>query len=73
MKQVLFGAAMLCAMAANAQEKSDYVSYNRLIDIKGSDYVVASAANANPVENAVKIPHPTPNPGINMGNAISVL
>jgi len=35
--------------------------------------VVERAANANPVENAEKIPQPTPNPGMNIGNAICVL
>jgi len=38
-----------------------------------SGIVEAIAAKANPVDQAEKIPHATPNPGINIGSAMVVL
>jgi len=38
-----------------------------------SGTVEAIAAKANPVDQAEKIPHTTPNPGINIGSAMIVL
>jgi len=38
-----------------------------------SGVIEAIEAKANPVDQAEKIPHPTPNPGINIGSAIVVL
>ncbi len=38
-----------------------------------SGIVEAIAAKANPVDQAEKIPHTTPNPGINIGSAMVVL
>ncbi len=38
-----------------------------------SGTVEAIAAKANPVDQAEKIPHATPNPGMNIGSAMVVL
>lgn len=43
------------------------------IFVKSGSIVVDSAEKAKPVEYAEKIPHATPNPGMNMGNASWVL
>ena len=54
------------SISPNGDKKS--IESGGISPISGT--VVAIAAKANPVDQAEKIPQATPNPGINIGNAI---
>ena len=45
MKLSLLLALLLSSLLATAQDKTNYIHYNKLIDLKGTDYVIATVSN----------------------------
>ena len=45
MRTLLFALLVFCNFSVNAQEKKGHVSYNKLVEVSGTDYVIASFDN----------------------------
>lgn len=45
LKSFLFAALAFFASSASAQDKYSYIRYNKLIELKGTDFVLATYAN----------------------------
>ena len=45
MKLITIITIFLLTLSANAQDKTNYINYNKLIDLKGTDYVIATVSN----------------------------
>ena len=45
MKKHLFPLLLMLSISSYAQDKSNYVLYNKLIELKGTDYVIATIEN----------------------------
>ena len=45
MRTLLLLVSLSCVVLANAQEKREHISYNKLIEVDGTDYVIATFQN----------------------------